>query len=91
MFRKLSRLFEMRRFVMVLIFFVGLVFIPEITAQSAYEITISAAISLKNAFENIGGIFQERNPGTRLLFSMTGGSNRLGVRKIFFIVRKLKK
>jgi molybdate transport system substrate-binding protein len=69
MFRKLSMLFEMRRFVIVLIFFFGLVLIPEITAQSTYEITISAAISLKNAFEDIGRIFQERNPGTKLLFN----------------------
>jgi molybdate transport system substrate-binding protein len=69
MFRKLSKLFEQRRFVIVLIFFVGLVFIPEITAQSTYEITISAAISLKNAFDDIGRIFQERYPGGRLLFN----------------------
>jgi molybdate transport system substrate-binding protein len=69
MFKKLQKLLEMRRFVVVLIFFVGLVFIPEITAQSTYEITISAAISLKNAFEDIGGIFQEGNPGGRLLFN----------------------
>jgi molybdate transport system substrate-binding protein len=62
-------LFEMRRFVIVLIFFFGLVLIPEITAQSTYEITISAAISLKNAFEDIGRIFQERNPGTKVLFN----------------------
>lgn len=59
----------MRRFFIVLIFFVGLAFIPEITAQTTYEITISAAISLKNAFEDIGGIFQERNPGGRVLFN----------------------
>ena len=69
MLRKLSKLFEMRRFVIVLILFIGLVFVPEITAQSTYEITISAAISLKNAFEDIGRIFQERNPGTKLLFN----------------------
>jgi ABC-type molybdate transport system substrate-binding protein len=91
MLRRLSKLYEMRRFIFVLIFFVGLCLITEIRAQPTHEITISAAISLKNAFENIGGIFQERNPGTRLLLSMMGGSNRLGVRKISFIVRKLKK
>ena len=76
MLRKWPKLFEMRRFVIVLIFFVGLVFIPEITAQSTYEITISAAISLKNAFEDIGRIFQEKNPGGRLLFNF-GGSGDL--------------
>ena len=73
---KWSRLFETRRFVIVLIFFVGLVFIPEITAQSTYEITISAAISLKNAFEGIGKIFKQINPEGRLLFNF-GGSGDL--------------
>ena len=66
----------MKRFVIVLIVFVGLVFISEITAQTTYEITISAAISLKNAFEEIGRIFQEKNPGGRLLFNF-GGSGDL--------------
>jgi len=66
----------MRRFVIILIFFVGLVFVSEITAQSTHEITISAAISLKNAFEDIGKIFKERNPGGRLLFNF-GGSGDL--------------
>jgi molybdate transport system substrate-binding protein len=66
----------MGRFVIVLIFFVGLVFIAEITAQSTYEITISAAISLKNAFEDIGKIFNEINPEGRLLFNF-GGSGDL--------------
>jgi molybdate transport system substrate-binding protein len=59
----------MRRWVFALIFIAGLVLATEITAQSTYEITISAAISLKNAFEDIGRIFQERNPGTKLLFN----------------------
>jgi molybdate transport system substrate-binding protein len=76
MLRKWPKLFEMRGFVIVMIFFVGLVFISEITAQSTYEITISAAISLKNAFEDIGRIFQEKNPGGRLLFNF-GGSGDL--------------
>jgi molybdate transport system substrate-binding protein len=76
MFRKLLKFFEMRTFLIILIFFVGLVFVPEIMAQSTYEITISAAISLKNAFEDIGKIFKERNPGGRLLFNF-GGSGDL--------------
>jgi ABC-type molybdate transport system substrate-binding protein len=84
-------LYKMRRFIFVLIFFVGLGLITEIRAQSTREITISAAISLKNVFEDIGRIFQERNPRTRLLLPIMGGSNRLGVRKISFSVRKLKK
>jgi len=72
MFRKLSKLFEMRRFVIVLIFFIGLVFIPEIKAQSTYEITISAAISLKDAFEEIGKTFMEKHPGTKVVFNFAG-------------------
>jgi molybdate transport system substrate-binding protein len=76
MFRKLLKFFEMGSYVTVLIFFAGLVFIPEIKAQSTHEITISAAISLKDAFEEIGRIFQERNPGGRLLFNF-GGSGDL--------------
>jgi molybdate transport system substrate-binding protein len=77
MLRKLSKLFEMRRFVIVLVFFVGLVFIPKIMAQSTHEITISAAISLKNAFEEIGKTFMEKHPGTKLLFNF-GASGDLG-------------
>ena len=38
--------------------------------------TISAAISLKNAFEDIGKIFRERNPEIKLLFNF-GGSGDL--------------
>jgi molybdate transport system substrate-binding protein len=72
MFRKLSNFFEMRRFVIFLFFFVGLVFIPEITAQSTYEITISAAISLKDAFEAIGKTFMEKHPGTKVVFNFAG-------------------
>ncbi len=37
---------------------------------------ISAAISLKNAFEEIGNIFRERNPGVKLVFNF-GGSGDL--------------
>jgi molybdate transport system substrate-binding protein len=73
---KFAKSFEMNGLFIVLMFFVGWVFIPEITAQSTYEITISAAISLKNAFEDIGKIFQERNPEGRLLFNF-GGSGDL--------------
>jgi molybdate transport system substrate-binding protein len=42
-----------------------------IRAQSAshHEITVSAAISLKNAFEDIAAVFQERNPGAKVLFN----------------------
>ena len=69
MLRKFAKSFEMNGLFIVLICFVGWVFIPEITAQPTYEITISAAISLKNAFEDIGKIFKEINPEGRLLFN----------------------
>jgi molybdate transport system substrate-binding protein len=43
----------------------------EVGAQSkaAHEITVSAAISLKNAFEDIATVFQQRNPGAKVLFN----------------------
>lgn len=73
--RKLSKLFEIRSFLIVLIFFVGLGFISKTMGQPTSEITISAAISLKNAFENIGEIFQERNPGAKLLFNFSASGD----------------
>jgi len=47
-------------------------------AEPANEITISAAISLKNAFEEIGKIFEEKRPRTkiRLNFGASGGLAR---------------
>ncbi len=45
-------------------------------ARSAHEITVSAAISLKNAFEEIAKIFMETHPGTRVIFNF-GGSGDL--------------
>lgn len=45
---------------------------PNVTvssAEPANEITISAAISLKNAFEDIGGSFEEKHPRTRVRFN----------------------
>ena len=59
----------MGRMGFVLVFLAGLALGTEIGAQSPHEITISAAISLKNAFEDIATVFQERNPGTKLLFN----------------------
>jgi molybdate transport system substrate-binding protein len=38
-------------------------------AQLTREITVSAAISLRNAFEDIGRIFKEKNPGVKVLFN----------------------
>lgn len=71
MLTRLSRWGGVRRFMLALVCFATLLLATEISAQprSTHEITVSAAISLKNAFEDIAIIFQERNPGARLLFN----------------------
>ncbi len=54
-----------------LLLFFSLV-IPDInlsSAEPAMEITISAAISLKNGFEEIGKILEEKHPGTKVRFN----------------------
>ncbi len=38
-------------------------------AEPAQEITVSAAISLKNAFEEVGKLFQARHQGSRVIFN----------------------
>jgi molybdate transport system substrate-binding protein len=45
-------------------------------AEPAKEITVSAAISLKNTFEEIGKIFEEKHPGIIVRFNF-GGSGDL--------------
>jgi molybdate transport system substrate-binding protein len=40
------------------------------SAEPAKEITVSAAISLKNAFEEIGKIVEEKHPGTKVRFNL---------------------
>ena len=61
----------MRGFVFVLVCFAGLLFAAEIRAQSPspHEITVSAAISLKNSFEEIGRAFMQNHPGTKVVFN----------------------
>jgi molybdate transport system substrate-binding protein len=49
-------------------------------AQPTKEITISAAISLKNAFEEIGNLFESQNTGAKVVFNF-GASGDL-VRQI---------
>ena len=44
--------------------------------KARHEITVSAAISLKNAFEDIGKTFKEKNPGVEFVFNF-GGSGDL--------------
>jgi len=39
------------------------------SAEPAQEITVSAAISLKNTFEEIGKVFEEKHPGTKVRFN----------------------
>ena len=61
----------MRRFMFALVCVAALLVATGVGAQpkAAHEITVSAAISLKNAFEDIATIFQERNPGAKVLFN----------------------
>jgi molybdate transport system substrate-binding protein len=71
MLRRFERLRGMREFISVLVCFTGMLLASEIRAQSAstHEITVSAAISLKNAFEDIATVFQQRNLGAKVLFN----------------------
>ena len=71
MFRRFERLRGMRGFVFALVCFTALFSAAETGAQSAstQEITISAAISLKNAFEEIGKTFMQKHPGTKVVFN----------------------
>jgi molybdate transport system substrate-binding protein len=41
----------------------------EVRAEAVKEITVSAAISLKNAFTEIGELFQESHPGVKVNFN----------------------
>ena len=61
----------MRGFVFVLVCLTGLFLAAEIRAQSPsiHEITVSAAISLKNAFEETGKTFMQKHPGTKVIFN----------------------
>jgi molybdate transport system substrate-binding protein len=71
MLRRFERLHGMRGFVFVLVCFAGLLLAAEIGAQSSptHEITVSAAISLKNAFEETGKTFMQKYPGTKVVFN----------------------
>ncbi len=64
-------IFKKRGPAYVLPLFVGLLLIIGIGVSSAaaHEITISAAISLKNAFEEIGKIFTKGNPVVKVNFN----------------------
>lgn len=53
----------------LLFFFLVIVGINLSSAEPALEITVSAAISLKNAFEEIGKVFEEEHPKTKVRFN----------------------
>ncbi len=44
-------------------------------AADSQKITVSAAISLKNAFDDISKIFESRNPGTKVYFNFGASGN----------------
>jgi molybdate transport system substrate-binding protein len=71
MLRRFERVHGMRGFVFVLVCLTGLLLAAEIRAQSTstHEITVSAAISLKNAFEETAKIFMQNHPGTKVIFN----------------------
>ena len=69
MARTLSGIFEMRKFLFFPILFVGLLWGAEARTEPTHEITVSAAVSLRNAFQDIGKIFQQKKPRARLLFN----------------------
>ena len=53
----------------LLFFFLVILDMNQSSAESVNEITISAAISLKNAFEEIGKIFEEKHPWAKIRFN----------------------
>jgi molybdate transport system substrate-binding protein len=53
----------------LLFFFLAILDMNLSSAEPANEILISAAISLKNAFEEIGKIFEEKHPQTEIRFN----------------------
>jgi molybdate transport system substrate-binding protein len=71
MLRSIARTHGMRGCVLALVCLTGLISAGKIRAQSAptYEITVSAAISLKNAFEEIGRRFMQTHPEGKVIFN----------------------
>jgi len=78
MYRRLLGWYGMRRFMFAVVCLVVLHLATGISAQprSTHEMTVSAAISLKNAFEEMARIFMEAHPGTKVVFNF-GGSGDL--------------
>jgi molybdate transport system substrate-binding protein len=68
--RKISRVMNRWRLIIVLSVFAGLILgTKTLEAQSTRGLTLSAAVSLKNVFEDMGEIFRVRNPGVTLVFN----------------------
>jgi molybdate transport system substrate-binding protein len=68
--RRFSRLHAIIGFVLVLVCFTEFLLAAELRAHSpSQEIIVSAAISLKNAFEEIGKTFMQKNPRTKVIFN----------------------
>ena len=55
--------------IVLLSLFVAVASFAIAAAESPKEITVSAAISLKNAFEEIGKLYEVKQPGTKVLFN----------------------
>ena len=74
----LARIVQKAKIFFILFMLIGLVLPSGANAQpkTRHEITVSAAISLKNAFEDIGKTFKEKNPGVEFVFNF-GGSGDL--------------
>jgi molybdate transport system substrate-binding protein len=71
MSRRLLRLHGTRRSLFAVACLIAVFSAGGIRAQSTptQEITVSAAISLKNAFEEIGKTFTQKHPGTKVVFN----------------------
>ncbi len=55
--------------VFFLLFLTSFVFLPAVRPAAGEELTVSAAISLKNAFEEMGRQFEKSHPGVKVLFN----------------------
>jgi molybdate transport system substrate-binding protein len=71
MFGRLSGAREAKRILLGVTCFMAMFFGGEIRAQSrsTHEITVSAAVSLKDAFQQIGKVFVAKQPGAQVVFN----------------------
>ncbi len=58
--------------------FESLLLFTDINAESRREVIVSAAMSLKNAFEEIGKVFEKKQKGVKIVFNFgpSGGLQR---------------